>query len=143
MTKTISTTATATAKTIELFGRLPDPTKQPSKTNKHVVYHLYSMRQAIKEGFILDVLRNYTNYEAVRKMKQKQGSANPQVDEKRASMKLRQWEKLHPSNIAQKVEVIVEHFVKNLKTALNRQAKAMIVASGRKEAVRYKHAFDK
>ena len=64
-------TATPKDKTLQLFGRLPNPELPPSKTNKPEAYHVYSMRQAIEEGFILDVLKNYTNYKVIYKLKQK------------------------------------------------------------------------
>lgn len=101
------------------------------------------MRQAIEEGFILDVLKNYTNYKVVYKLKQKIEEADKQVDAKKAKIKLNQWVRLHDHNISQKVKVIVEHFKNNVMGLLGGQAKAMVVTSSRKEAVRYKLAFDK
>ena len=135
-------TATPKAKTIEIFGRLPNPELLPSKTNKPEAYHVYSMRQAIEEGFILDVLKNYTNYNTVYKFKEKLEN-DQHVDARKAKVKLNQWVRLHEHNISQKVVVIIEHFNKNVAHLLNRQAKAMVVTSSRKEAVRYKLAFDK
>lgn len=136
-------TATPKDKTLQLFGRVPDPTMPPSKTNKPEAYHVYSMRQAIEEGFILDVLKNYTNYKVVYKLKQKIEEKDDSVDAKKAKIKLNQWVRLHDYNISQKVAVIIEHFKKNVMGLLNNQAKAMVVTSSRKEAVRYKQAFDK
>lgn len=136
-------TATPKDKTLQLFGRVPDPTMPPSKTNKPEAYHVYSMRQAIEEGFILDVLKNYTNYKVVYKLKQKIEEKDDTVDAKKAKIKLNQWVRLHDYNISQKVAVIIEHFKKNVMGLLNNQAKAMVVTSSRKEAVRYKQAFDK
>ncbi len=135
-------TATPKAKTIELFGRRPNPDMPPAQDNKPVAYHVYSMRQAIEEGFILDVLQNYTPYKVIYKLKQQQAAADRQVDEQLAAMKLTRWARLHPHNIAQKVMTIVEHFNKNVAGLLNGHAKAMVVTSSRKEAVRYKHALD-
>ncbi len=136
-------TATPKDKTLQLFGRVPDPTMPPSKTNKPEAYHVYSMRQAIEEGFILDVLKNYTNYKVVYKLKQKIEEKDATVDAKKAKIKLNQWVRLHDHNISQKVGVIIEHFKKNVMGLLGGQAKAMVVTSSRKEAVRYKQAFDK
>ncbi|EPJ88469.1 hypothetical protein CFII64_04835 [Pseudomonas sp. CFII64] len=136
-------TATPKTKTLELFGRLPKPTEQPSKTNKPAAYHVYSMRQAIEEGFILDVLKNYTNYKVAYNLAQKIDKADQEVESKKAKVKLNQWVRLHEYNIAQKVQVILEHFRNNVMGLLGGQAKAMVVTSSRKEAVRYKLCFDK
>ena len=136
-------TATPKAKTLELFGRLPNPAEPPSKTNIPEAFHVYSMRQAIEEGFILDVLKNYTNYKVAYNLALKIQSADEEVESKKAKVKLNQWVRLHDYNIAQKVQVIVEHFKDNVMGLLGGQAKAMVVTSSRKEAVRYKLAFDK
>ncbi len=74
------------------------------KQNKPEAYHVYSMRQAIEEGFILDVLKNYTNYKVVYKLKQKIEEKDNQVDAKKAKIKLNQWVRLHDHNISQKVQ---------------------------------------
>lgn len=136
-------TATPKTKTLELFGRLPNPNEQPSRTNKPEAYHVYSMRQAIEEGFILDVLKNYTNYKVAYNLAQKIQSTDQEVESRKAKVKLNQWVRLHEYNIAQKVQVIVEHFRANVLGLLGGQAKAMVVTSSRKEAVRYKLSFDK
>lgn len=136
-------TATPKAKTLELFGRLPNPDLPASKQNKPEAFHVYSMRQAIEEGFILDVLKNYTNYQVAYQLAQKIEAADKEVDSKKAKVKLNQWVRLHEYNISQKVKVIVEHFKDNIMGLLGGQAKAMVVTSSRKEAVRYKLAFDK
>ena len=136
-------TATPKAKTLELFGRLPNPEMPASKTNKPEAFHVYSMRQAIEEGFILDVLKNYTNYKVAYQLAQKIEAADREVDSKKAKVKLNKWVRLHDCNIAQKVKVIIEHFKDNVMGLLGGQAKAMVVTSSRKEAVRYKLAFDK
>src|SRR5690554_5822890 len=136
-------TATPKTKTLELFGRLPDPHSPPSKTNKPEAYHVYSMRQAIEEGFILDVLKNYTNYKVAYNLAMKIEGQDEEVESKKAKVKLNQWVRLHDYNISQKVQVIVEHFKDNVMGLLGGQAKAMVVTSSRKEAVRYKLAFDK
>ncbi|MFD3389659.1 type I restriction endonuclease subunit R [Alteromonas macleodii] len=136
-------TATPKAKTLELFGRLPNPDMPASKQNKPEAFHVYSMRQAIEEGFILDVLKNYTNYQVAYQLAQKIEAADKEVDSNKAKVKLNQWVRLHEHNISQKVKVIVEHFKDNIMGLLGGQAKAMVVTSSRKEAVRYKLAFDK
>ena len=131
----IAFTATPKQKTLELFGRQDaDGLPQP--------FHVYSMRQAIEEGFILDVLKNYTNYKVAYKLALKIQEADQEVDSKRARVKLNQWVRLHDHNIAQKVKLIVEHFRDNVLGLLGGQAKAMVVTSSRKEAVRYKQCFD-
>ncbi len=130
-------TATPKAKTMELFGRvgdsgLPEP------------FHVYSMRQAIEEGFILDVLKNYTPYRlAFRLAFNGQDYDSEQVDQSKALKSLMRWVRLHPHNISQKVQVIIEHFRANVAWRLDGKAKAMVVTSSRKEAVRYKLAIDK
>ncbi|WP_202899050.1 type I restriction endonuclease subunit R [Ahrensia sp. 13_GOM-1096m] len=136
-------TATPKSKTLELFGRVPNPDEPPSKTNLPKAYHVYSMRQAIEEKFILDVLRNYTSYKVAYNLALKAQEADTEVDAKKAKVKLNQWVRLHDHNISQKVRVIVEHFKDNISGLLGGQAKAMVVTSSRKEAVRYKLAFDK
>ncbi|MBK59569.1 MAG: restriction endonuclease subunit R [Pseudomonas sp.] len=133
-------TATPKAKTLELFGRPADPTLPASLSNKPEAFHLYSMRQAIEEGFILDVLRNYTTYSTAWKIAHPDGE-DDEVDSKKARIKLARWVRLHPYNISQKVEVIVEHFRANIRGLLNGQAKAMVVTSSRQEAVRYQLAL--
>lgn len=133
-------TATPKAKTLELFGRVPEPTLPPSASNKPEAFHLYSMRQAIEEGFILDVLQNYTTYTTAWKIAHPDGE-DDEVDSKKARMKLARWVRLHPYNIDKKVEIIVEHFRANICHLLGGQAKAMVVTSSRQEAVRYQLAL--
>jgi type I restriction enzyme, R subunit len=147
-------TATPKAKTLELFGHKGiDGTPHP--------FHLYSMQQAIEEGFILDVLRNYTPYKTAFRLthngqtyetEDTAGSGTIQVsggfstdlvDKSAAIKSVMNWVKLHPSNISQKVQIIIEHFRENVGWRLNGKAKAMVVTSSRKAAVRYKLAFDK
>lgn len=129
-------TATPKARTLEMFGRRPDPTRPRADDNKPESFHVYSMRQAIEEGFILDVLQNYITYKTAWKL------AHPEADEKevdarKASSRIARWVRLHPYNISQKVEVIVEHFRANVTKLLDGRAKAMVVTSSRPEAVRY------
>ncbi len=135
-------TATPKSKTLELFGRLPNPAEPPSKTNKPQPFHIYSMRQAIEEGYILDVLRNYTSYRVAYQLARRIDKADSEVESKKAKAKLGQWVRLHDYNIAQKVMVIVEHFRATVMGLLNGQAKAMVVTGSRKEAVRFKLEFD-
>lgn len=136
-------TATPKDRTIQLFGRLPDPTQPRSKNNIPEAFHVYTMRQAIEEEFILDVLKNYTTYKAAYQLALRAEKDDRQVDSKKAKTKLNKWVMLHAHNIAQKVIVIVEHFRENVKDCLHGQAKAMVVTSSRKAAVRYKIALDK
>ncbi len=133
-------TATPKAKTLELFGRPPNPAQPPSADNKPEAFHLYSMRQAIEEGFILDVLLNYTTYATAWKIAHPNGE-DTEVDSKKARTKLARWVRLHPYNISQKVQVIVEHFRDHVRHLLNGQAKAMVVTGSRQEAVRYQLAL--
>ncbi len=128
-------TATPKYKTLEVFG-------QPGPDGKPIPFHLYSMRQAIEEGFILDVLKNYTTYKTYYGLI-KAIEDDPQVDKKKAARALARFMSLHPHNIAQKVEVIVEHFRHFTCHKIGGRAKAMVATSSRLHAVRYKLAFDK
>jgi type I restriction enzyme R subunit len=139
----IAFTATPKAKTLELFGRVPNPALPASKDNLPAPFHVYSMRQAIEEGFILDVLKNYTPYSLAFKL----ANDGQEWDEKEVvrneAMKgLMRWVRLHPYNIAQKVQIVVEHFRENVAPLLDGQAKAMVVVSSRVEAVRWQLAMD-
>lgn len=136
-------TATPKAKTIELFGRCPNPDIPPSDENIPQAFHVYSMRQAIEEEFILDVLKNYTTYDMALKLVQKTPEADSEVERKRASIRIGQWLRLHPTNITRKVEIIITHFNDCVAPLLKGKAKAMVVTGSRKEAVRFKLAFDK
>lgn len=137
-------TATPKAKTLEMFGRLPNPDQAPSDTNKPQAFHVYSMRQAIEEGFILDVLKNYTPYKLAFKLAHNgKDYDDTTVDQSEAMKSLMRWVRLHPYNISQKAQIIVEHFRTNVAWRLDGQAKAMVVTASRKEAVRYKLAVDK
>lgn len=127
-------TATPKAKTLELFGR-------PGADGLPVPFHVYSMRQAIEEGFILDVLKNYVSYKTYYRL----GSASDEklVPARKAKKMLGKYAVLHPHNIAQKVIVIVEHFREHVMPRIGGKAKAMVVTSGRQAAVRYKLAMDR
>lgn len=130
-------TATPKAKTMELFGR-------PNADGLPAPFHVYSMQQAIEEGFILDVLQNYTSYKLAFKLAHNgQDYDEDQVDQARALTSLMRWVRLHPYNIAQKVQIIVEHFRANVVWRLDGHAKAMVVTGSRKEAVRYKLEMDR
>ncbi len=127
-------TATPKAKTLEMFGTIgPDGLPHP--------FHLYSMRQAIEEGFILDVLQNYVTYETYFKLAKKIED-DPTFDRAKATKALTRYVSLHPHNIAQKTEIMVEHFRSVTRHKIGGRAKAMVVTSSRLHAVRYKHAFD-
>lgn len=131
----VAFTATPKAKTLELFGRKgADGLPQP--------FHVYSMRQAIEEGFILDVLRNYTSYKLAFKLAHDgQEWDDKQVERSTAMKGLMQWVRLHPYNIASKVQIVVEHFRENVQPLLEGKAKAMVVVGSRKEAVRWQKAI--
>lgn len=129
-------TATPKNKTLELFGR-----KGPDE--KPVEFHLYSMQQAIEEGYILDVLKGYQTYDTALKIAGKAESGDGgDVEESAARKGLMRWVKLHPTNISQKVQIIVEHFHTNVAHLLDGKAKAMVVTDSRKAAVKYKKAID-
>jgi type I restriction enzyme R subunit len=127
-------TATPKAKTLELFGR-------PNAEGLPGPFSVYSMRQAIEEEFILDVLKHYTSYSTFYQL----GSMSDDklVPQQKAKKALSRYAKLHPHNISQKVVVIVEHFREHVAGKIGGKAKAMLVADGRKAAVRYKLAIDK
>ena len=105
-------------------------------------FHEYSMRQAIEEGFILDVLKYYTTYKRFFGLI-KQIDDDPEVFKKQAAKALRQFLELHPVNIEQVVAIIIEHFRLKVLHELGGRAKAMVVTGSRLQAVRYKQAFDK
>jgi len=127
-------TATPKAKTLELFGHKgPQGTFEP--------FHLYSMRQAIEEGFILDVLANYTTYETYWKV-EKAVATDPEVDKSKAQAAIARFVSLHPHNLAQKAEIIVEHYRQHVAHKIGGRAKAMVVTASRLHAVRYKRALD-
>jgi type I restriction enzyme R subunit len=140
----VAFTATPKAKTLELFGSRPNPAQPASQENKPEPFHVYSMRQAIEEGFILDVLRNYTSYKTAFKLAHDgEELSSEEVDHSEALKGIMRWVRLHPYNIAQKVQVVVEHYRENVQPLLNGQAKAMVVVASRQEAVRWKLAIEK
>ncbi len=127
-------TATPKGKTLELFGR-------PGSDGRPVPFHVYSMRQAIEEGFILDVLKNYVSYKAFYKLAS--AADDKLLPESKAKRALARFAVLHPYNISQKVVVIVEHFRDHVASKIAGKAKAMVVTDSRKAAVRYKLAMDR
>ncbi|MFM2340921.1 MAG: hypothetical protein RLZZ592_574, partial [Pseudomonadota bacterium] len=135
----IAFTATPKAKTLELFGRR-DPADGPDGLPQP--FHVYPMRQAIEEGFILDVLKNYTSYQLAFRLAHEGRTLDEQQVERSTAMKgLMQWVRLHPYNIAQKVQIVVEHYRENVQPLLAGRAKAMVVVASRREAVRWQKAM--
>lgn len=140
----VAFTATPKTKTLELFGTRPDPTQPAGPDNLPAPFHVYSMRQAIEEGFILDVLKNYTSYKLAFKLAHDGKEYDHAEVERSAAMKgIMNWVRLHPYNISQKVQIVVEHYLKYVAPLLEGTAKAMVVVSSRLEAVRWKLAIDK
>ena len=140
----VAFTATPKAKTLELFGRRPNPDVPASADNLPAPFHVYSMRQAIEEGFILDVLKNYTPYKLAFKLAHNGKELDDKEVERSEALKgIMRWVRLHPYNIAQKVQVVVEHFHENVAPLLDGKAKAMVVVGSRVEAVRWKLAIEK
>lgn len=140
----VAFTATPKAKTLELFGTRPNPALSASATNLPAPFHVYSMRQAIEEGFILDVLQNYTPYKLAFKLAHEGREIDEKEVERSEALKgIMRWVRLHPYNISQKVQVVVEHFRENVTPMLNGKAKAMVVVASRLEAVRWQLAIDK
>jgi type I restriction enzyme R subunit len=126
-------TATPKGKTLELFGR-------KGEEGLPEAFHLYSMRQAIEEGFILDVVKNYTTYATYYRLV-KAIEDDPNLPKKKAARALAKFMSFHPHNIEQKTEVMIEHFRQKVRGHLGGQAKAMVVTSSRLHAVRYMRAF--
>lgn len=129
-------TATPKYKTLEVFGTPATADGKPQS------FHLYSMRQAIEEGFILDVLNNYTTYKVYYRLI-KAIKDDPRVDKHKAALALARFMSLHPHNIVQKTEVMLEHFRHFTRYKIGGQAKAMVVTASRLHAVRYKQSFDR
>lgn len=131
-------TATPKNKTLELFG-----VKNPAD-GKFYPFHNYSMKQAIEEGCILDVLQNYTTYKTYCRL-EKKIIDDPEFEIKQAKKRLKKYVEEHPENIAKKAEVMIEHFLSKVisQGKINGKAKAMVVSSSIKSAIYYKLAFDK
>lgn len=126
-------TATPKQKTLEMFGR-------KNEEGNYEPYHVYSMRQAIEEGFILDVLKNYMTYKNCYKIASNTPD-NPDVPTSAAVKAVRRYESLHPHNLSQKTAIIIEHFREITSKKIGGRGKAMIVTASRLHAVRYYHEF--
>lgn len=131
----IAFTATPKKQTLQLFGNL-------NKEGKPAPFHVYGMKQAIEEGFILDVLTNYTTYKTFYEL-QKKMEDNPEVFASVVKRKINRFVDMHPTNIGQKVEIIIEHFRNCIMRELGGKAKAMVVTSSREAAVRYRNEFER
>ncbi|MDY4495167.1 MAG: DEAD/DEAH box helicase family protein [Erysipelotrichaceae bacterium] len=127
-------TATPKNTTLQIFG------KENTKGQREPFY-VYSMKQAIEEGFILDVLQSYTTYKTFYKIN-KEVEDDPSFKNMAAKRQIARFVSLHDSNIGQRVEIIIEHFRQNVMQELNGQAKAMVITSSRAEAVKYQKAFE-
>lgn len=127
-------TATPKPTTILLFGKL-------NTKGQREAFHVYSMKQAIEEGFILDVLQNYTRYETFYRIN-KEIEEDPRCKTNEAKRQIARFVELHETNIAQRIEVIVEHFRTTVMPELGGQAKAMVITPSRKSAVKYQQAFE-
>ncbi len=132
---TFAFTATPKPKTLELFG-------EKRADGKFEPFHLYSMRQAIEEGFILDVLQNYATYKAYWRLLKKVED-DPRYEKRKAEYLLKSFVELHPHAIGEKVKICVEHFAAQVQTEIGGKAKTMIVTRSRLHAVRYKLAVDR
>ncbi|ASU78946.1 type I restriction endonuclease subunit R [Actinopolyspora erythraea] len=122
-------TATPKPKTLELFGT-------PNELGNYEPFHVYSMRQAIDEGFILDVLRNYVTYKTYYRLATEQANENKEVEARKAKAHLARFAELHPTSMRQRAELIVEHFREHTAKQLGGRAKAMVVTRSREHAVR-------
>lgn len=127
-------TATPKPTTIQLFGRV-------NKHGQREAFHIYSMKQAIEEGFILDVLQNYTTYKTYYQIN-KEIEEDPKCKTNSAKRQIARFVELHETNIAQRIEVIVEHFRTTVKDELGGTAKAMVITASRESAVKYRQAFE-
>lgn len=127
-------TATPKPTTIMLFGRL-------NRQGQREAFHVYSMKQAIEEGFILDVLQNYTTYNTFYQIN-KEIEEDPRCKTTEAKRQIARFVELHETNIAQRVEVIVEHFRTTVMTELGGMAKAMVITASRQGAVKYRQALE-
>ena len=128
-------TATPKSTTLRLFGR-------QDRNGNYRAFHLYSMKQAIEENFILDVLANYTTYETYYELN-KETTDDPELKTSDAKRQIAQQIDLDDTNIAQRTEIIIEHFRKHVMSELGNQAKAMVVMPSRKAAMKYQQAFQK
>lgn len=127
-------TATPKPTTLQLFGRV-------NTRGQREAFHIYSMKQAIEEGFILDVLENYTTYRTFYRIN-KEIAEDPRCKTADAKRQIARFVELHDTNISQRIEVIVEHFRSNVMTELGGMAKAMVVTASRQAAVKYRQALE-
>ena len=127
-------TATPKPTTLELFGRA-------NTKGKKEAFHLYSMKQAIEEGFILNVLENYTTYDTYFQLN-KEIKEDPEYQTNKAKRQIARFVDLHETNISQRVEIIIEHFRTTVMNELDGQAKAMVITASREAAVKYRQAFE-
>lgn len=134
-------TATPKNKTLETFGVPRKYIKDGVEKTAFDAFHLYSMKQAIDEEFILDVLQNYTTYNSFYKLI-KSVEENPEFDTKQAHKKLRAYVEGHEFAIAEKSKIMIDHFHRDVKHLINGEAKTMIVTKNIIAAIKYKHAFD-
>lgn len=139
-------TATPKNKTLEMFGKkIPQPDGKP----KFEPHHNYTMRQAIQEGFILDVLKNYTPYQSYYKVVEseiiRKRKENPEFDRDQAQKKIRWYVESRPETVEKKAAIIVNHFINNVinKNKVGGQARAMVVTAGIERAVDYYYAISK
>jgi type I restriction enzyme R subunit len=130
-------TATPKAKTLELFG---ERSTEPDGSERLRPFHLYSMRQAIEEGYILDVLRGYTTYSTYYRLANGL-SEDPELPKGKAASALARFVSLHETNLAQKAEIVVEHFRTHTRSRIGGRAKAMVVTRSRLHAVKYHAAI--
>ncbi len=132
-------TATPKNKTLEIFG---EPNPQSDGTVKHYPFHSYTMKQAIQEGFILDVLKNYTPVESYYRLG-KTVEDDPEFDAKRAQKKLRRYVESHQHAIREKAEIMVDHFHEQVigHRKIGGKARAMVITNGIERAIQYFHAF--
>ena len=127
-------TATPKPTTLQLFGRV-------NAKGQYEAFHMYSMKQAIEEGFILDVLQNYITYDTFYRLN-KEIEDDPELKTNEAKRQIARFVQLHETNISQRIEVIIEHFRQNVLQELNGQAKAMVITESRAGAVKYRQAFE-
>ena len=127
-------TATPKATTLQLFGRL-------NTRGQREAFHIYSMKQAIEEGFILDVLQNYITYKTYYRLN-KEIKDDPLYKTNEAKREIARFVSLHDTNIGQRIEIIVEHFRTTVMQELGGHAKAMVITESRESAVKYRQAFE-
>ena len=127
-------TATPKATTLQLFGKV-------NQKGQREAFHIYSMKQAIEEGFILDVLQNYTEYKTFYHIN-KEIEEDPRCKTVEAKRQIARFVELHETNISQRIEVIIEHFRTTVMNELGGMAKAMVITASRQSAVKYRQALE-